>query len=416
MPSARLSGEAPIRVWCLLCDQFGHVQPAEAHLGPAATFTYDAEWDPEKLLRAAPDVVLCVNEFYSGVTRCLIAAQEAAIPTLTVQDGILEWRCQYENPLFGAGGGSPQHQPVFADKIACIGRQSARQIERWGNPGKGEVVGMPRLDHLLARPRRVPARNERVARLLVMTAKKAGFTPEQMAITLCSLRDVAEHLQGRPEIELRWRVSRDCEPGALQAMAIENRMGQPDSRELAAVLDEVDAVITTPSTAMLEAMLMGKPVAALDYHNTPRFVPSAWTISAAAHIPAVVEEILEPPARKLAFQEDCLHEALECHSPAAPRLGALLLAMARAGREARAAGRPLELLPGLVPVDGASPSGGPELAALYPEAGLFQENDLARLKVRLARAEHENARLQKRLKSQSLAMKTAAAIKARLLK
>src|SRR5690349_17682465 len=97
--------EAPLTVWCLLQDQLGHVKPAEERLDGAARFVYDAAWDPAAMLAAEPDVVVCVNEHYSEVTDCLLAAQRAGIPTLTVQDGILEWRCQYENPLFGHGGG-----------------------------------------------------------------------------------------------------------------------------------------------------------------------------------------------------------------------------------------------------------------------------------------------------------------------
>jgi len=51
-------------------------------------------------------------------------------------------------------------------------------------------------------------------------------------------------------------------------------------------------------------MRLGRPVAALDYHNVPRFVPTAWTISARHHIPQVVAELLNPPATKMAFQRD----------------------------------------------------------------------------------------------------------------
>jgi hypothetical protein len=401
--------EAPITVWCLMGDQFGHVKPVEEYLGPAATFLYDGEWDAGAMLRAAPDVALCVNEFHVGVTHCLLAAQQAGIPTLTVQDGILEWRCQYENPLFGSGGGSPQHQPVFADKIACIGRQSARQIERWGNPHRCEVVGMPRLDYLLARPQEGRVRG-RTKRLLVMTAKKAGFTPDQVEITVRALQDIQAYFRPLGDVELWWRVSHQCE----SRLEISNRMHQPESAELAAVLREVDAVITTPSTAMLEAMLLHRPVAVLDYHNVPRFVPSAWSISAPGHIPAVVEELLDPPARKLAYQEDCLHDALECASPAAPRLAELLRIMACAGRLAREAGTRFSLPARLVPIDGASTWAAPSPGDLYPEADVFRERDPTHLQVRLARAESENARLRKRLRNQSLSVTMAAAVKARL--
>ena len=145
------------------------------------------------MVRARPHVVLCVNDWPSEIARCLDAARIAGIPSLVLQDGILEWRCQYENPLFGAGGGAPQHQPVLADKIACIGWQSARQIAAWGNAAKVEVTGMPKLDPLLGRKTAPIAGRPR--RLLVMTAKRAGFTPDQVRVTVRGLQDVARHLE-----------------------------------------------------------------------------------------------------------------------------------------------------------------------------------------------------------------------------
>jgi len=47
--------------------------------------------------------------------------------------------CQYENPLFGAGGGAAQHQPVLADKIAASARKAPADC-RVGNAGKVEVT------------------------------------------------------------------------------------------------------------------------------------------------------------------------------------------------------------------------------------------------------------------------------------
>ncbi|MDB6023621.1 MAG: hypothetical protein JWQ04_3478, partial [Pedosphaera sp.] len=105
-----------MKVWCLLRDQFAHVRPIEAAFGGRAEFVIDETWDPASLVNSAPDLVLCVNDYFYDVASCLDAARQARIPSLVLQDGILEWRCQYENPLFGAGGGAPQHQPVLADK------------------------------------------------------------------------------------------------------------------------------------------------------------------------------------------------------------------------------------------------------------------------------------------------------------
>ncbi len=160
------------------------------------------------------------------------------------------------------------------------------------------------------------------------------------------------------------------------------------------MLAEVDAVITTPSTVLLEAMLAQRPVAALDYHNRPRFVATAWTASAPSHLPELVGELLDPPASRMLFQAECLRDSLRVDGPAAPRVARLISEMARLGRQARAAGTPLRL-PAAMIGEAAAPTGGapPALADLYPGQKAFSRAEPAELQARLARLEAENRRL-----------------------
>jgi hypothetical protein len=155
---------------------------------------------------------------------------------------------------------------------------------------------------------------------------------------------------------------------------------------------------------------MGKPVAVLDYHNTPRFVHSAWTISAPEHIPGVIGELLNPPVAKMLFQEDCLHDALECWSPASPRMATLITRMVEIGRQCREQGRRPSFSTRLV-VPESVVGEMPPLSLLYPNASVFRELDTVKLQVRLARAENENARLRRRMLEGSLPVKVLVALK-----
>jgi hypothetical protein len=387
----------PLKILCLAADQVGHIQPVADAFGGDAVFIFEDACQPDRVDRHRPDCVMCVNDFDYGVAQCLGRARELGIPSLVLQDGILEWRCQYENPLFGSGGGAPQHQPVLADKIACIGRQSARQIAAWGNTDKVEVTGMPRLDHLLTRPPSPVRRPGR--RILVMTAKKPGFTAAQTEITLRSLRDLQQYLAGRQDVEVVWRVS----PAVANRLGVANQFQQASSRELREVLESVDAVLTTPSTAMLEAMLLNRPTAALDYHQVPRFVPTSWTISAAEHIPAVVDELLNPAPRKMSFQQDCLRDCLECEGSASLRVVALIQALVAVARRLRATGQPWRLPGGLLGrQELAAPSPPVPLCELYPDQALYREQDVTRLQVHLARLQKQNERLRAELARRSL--------------
>lgn len=376
------------RVWCLLRDQQAHVEPVKKRLGESVDWVYDPEWQPRQMLDASPDVVICVNEYHHDVGRCLEAAREAKIPSLLLQDGILEWRCQYENPLFGAGNGVPQHQPVLSDKIACLGQESARHIASWGNRDRVEVTGMPRLDFLLER--QVAPRVAERRTVLVMTAKNPGFTPAQKEVTLQSLADLKRHLEARREVSVLWRVSREV----ARELGVENQYQETSALELVAVIERADAVITTLSTAMLEAMLCARPVAILDYHNVPRFIDAAWVITAERHISSVVSELFEPSVRKLAYQAECLAAALRFDGSAAARVAGLVEEMAERGALARNSGQALRLPANLVEGnDCAWHLPMPALSALYPGHPAFIESSDQLLRSRLARCEGELRRL-----------------------
>jgi hypothetical protein len=107
-------------------------------------------------------------------------------------DGILEWRFIWANrdPTLGELS-RPRYQPVLSHKVACIGRSQARLFESWGNLGRCEVMGLPRLDALLGRrPRsRVPGEP---FRLLIATARMPAFTHGQLRLVEQSLRDMKE--------------------------------------------------------------------------------------------------------------------------------------------------------------------------------------------------------------------------------
>jgi hypothetical protein len=89
-------------------------------------------------------------------------------------------------------------------------------------------------------------------------------------------------------------------------------------------LATVDALITTPSTVQIEGMLAGVPVALIDYLNRPHFVPAAWTMTAPCQIAETVPMLLAPDARRMLYQDTILHDAVECRSPATPRVAALI--------------------------------------------------------------------------------------------
>lgn len=325
----------------------------------------------------------------------LCRAMEEGIPTLLLADGILEYRNTFEHPDLAAGA---IFQPALAHKVACLGRSQARILESWGNAAQVEVAGSARFDRYATLRRRRREEGEPF-KVLVTTAITPYFTPEQHERVRRSLADLRAWFSSHPAaacvpVQVEWRVTK----GLDAEIGVDSVVSDLSGRQLAEVLQHVDAVISTPSTTMIEAMLLGLPVAVLDYCNCPHYLQPAWRITAAEHIGDVVAELVNPPEPKRQFQETTLHDALECRTPAAPRLRQLAGAMLAAGRTARAAGQPLALPPRLLGIGGDAPveAVAPlDLARLYPDAASFAERDIARLQVEVGQLRAHAAQLER---------------------
>ena len=101
----------------------------------------------ESILAREPDLAILSSESDPQVARLIPPLQRAGVPVLFIADGILEWRNTWVNPIsLDYEYGSGLLMPVLSDKICCIGPSHKRWLEYWGNQGKCELTGMPRLD------------------------------------------------------------------------------------------------------------------------------------------------------------------------------------------------------------------------------------------------------------------------------
>lgn len=311
---------------------------------------------------------------------------ENQIPILILSDGILEYRNTWEHPDLVDGS---LFQPVFGHKLACIGNGQARVIESWGNAGKCEVVGLPRLDQV-SQSGEDDSRSADRFRLLVATASTPAFDDSQRKTVLQSVQAIKDWSDQNPvfsgrRLELVWRLSDGLESqlGVGDDVAIEDR------EPLSQVLDSVDAVLTTPSTIYLESVLRKLPTAWLDFHNSPQYISSAWTISSSNQIDSVVSELASPPSHKMMYQDFVLHDQLANQTPATPRLLKLIRGLVDAGCEARENGIPISLPSRILTEEReqADADGeGIDIAALYPGNEVFENNDPQRLQIELSAA------------------------------
>jgi hypothetical protein len=372
-----------------------HARPLLQHFGNRAIIESDRL--PSSLARHNPEIVLTFDEHDCELGMLTAEMARQGVATLQIMDGILEWRRTWQYPT--SAQKRPLNQPALAHKVACLGRSDARIMESWGNVGRCEVVGSPRFDHLIAenRPPRTEPVTGRPLRLLVMTAKTPGFTPEQVETTFASLVDIRDLLTPRNDVEILWRVTQNLHA----RLGVRDTVKDVTGGELHEVLRGVDAVITTSSTAMLEAMLCGLPTAVLDYHNCPHYVAAAWRITSRSQVESVVEELRMVPLVRMLYQDYCLHDSLSCATPALPRMVRLIEEMIRIRKESRRAGEDRLLFPHRIidePADHVAwPNRGFDLRVLYPGHPVFAREDLAAMQGELEAALGTVERLHKQL-------------------
>ena len=354
------------------------------------------------LQQAQPgDLVIFYSEHFERFRECCQQLKSRNVATIYMIDGILEWRNAWENKPDEIA--SPYAmRPALSHKVACIGHSQARILDGWGNVGKTEIVGIPRFDDFCEptgpAARDTNSRNGSDAfRILVMTAKTPAFTPQQHQTTARSLNDLKNwHAQKKTingrRVEFVWRLTKGLE----EQIEVENHLTDLSGTELKEILDSVDAVITTPSTAMLEAMLMGLPVAVLDYHNRPRYVSSGWDIYSAEHIDLVIQQMLNRDEARMVFQHNSLRDSLNCSTNATERFVELATSMLRIAQQKISAGQPLEF-PARLLADPPIQLAEFSHQRLYTNADEFSLDDKIELQVQLSHTRREISNLKTEL-------------------
>lgn len=289
----------------------------DALLGDEFTVEYlgEATPRPESILDSArPDLVLLSLEWLPHHRIISAEAGKRSVPTLYVMDGVLEWSYVWNNQSYISPSGT-MAQPLIAGHIAVIGRHQARILASLGLRDKTHVVGLPRLDSF---PKTRTVRPHEGPVVMIACARTPSHNLEHEANVIRALSDLKAATE---EIGLQtiWRIP--------EGLAREIRV-EPSSASLNESFNEVDALVTFPSTLALEGMLAGLPTAIVEYRPVPLYLDSAWQIRAQEHIYPVLNELLYPPAEKKAFQDYCLGEELET-GEAGERLRLLIQAIAR---------------------------------------------------------------------------------------
>jgi len=288
------------------------------------------------------DALIVSDEFYINSRLAMLACKKRGIPTFHVIDGILEWRNLFEHPRsMSPESGAPLFRPLIADCTFAMGVLQ-KQILYWLYPDNTRVSasGLPRLDHIIQRQQKSLGDTRK---LLIATANTPWFNDSQQrhfrAEFSTFIREVTTTL---PSISGQW----ECIWRVADVVAKEFSLQSDTASTLAEALRSCDAVITTPSTVAVEAMLTGVPTAVFDPYCAPVLTPTAWYANSAKSIVSLLPSLLRPCREKLSYQAMLLDWICPTDRSAASRVADIIVQTVHNGvppKEGLASGRDLQV-------------------------------------------------------------------------
>lgn len=267
---------------------------------------------PDRQIRAVTPAtgLVVVADLATPVSlRCLRDAHELGIPSLLLMDGIVEYRNTFVNPRVDEAF----LRPAPAGAVACAGEVDRARLESFGN--RAFATGLPRLASIARTP--VPGE----ASVLVATARTPAFNDDELGLLIGALERVRDGLRAIG-VPARWRLT-----GGLDGrLGVINEGGS-----LCEALAASSAVITTPSTLLVESMLSGRATALLHPFTTPRWQEAAWVLGGEA-TGDELGDLVGPSAERLVRQDELLAGLYQCERPAGEALADLCLELAERER------------------------------------------------------------------------------------
>ena len=250
-----------------------------------------------------PLAVIVLADWIYGLQQLADNCRKHRVPTVMMMDGTIEWNHFFENPKWSYGDKETPYVPTYCDKIFTPGASTARFLEFFGNKGKCEATGLPRLDHYEGNSVQTSAKHNTI-RVGVMSSNTAGYTQKQIDNSIALFTSINEVLEKAEAFELKWRLRK----GFNDKLPFEV-INSPE-KGLDEFIANVDVVICQPSTAAYEAMMLGKPTAIADFGATPNYMRGAWEIRKPEQILDIVNDMTLLPKHKSMMQQYILQDTI----------------------------------------------------------------------------------------------------------
>lgn len=244
------------------------------------------------------DAVVSMQYLWPLSNVVILKAKKFGVPTYLITDGIIEWENCYSHRAVKK---SKQRlfSVMFHDYIVCPGIFEGqfineRQINLSYLPKKvfPEVMNSSR-------------KKNSTKVVLVTTANTAYFNDGELIELARLINEILDYQKKSMEkFEVKLRVFDEALLARLNMDGFENDI-ESSFNEL---INDVDALITTPSTIVLTSMLNDIATCQLIYRNSPMFVQSGWMYHGSCDFEYVINGMLNRDAERLAYQRKVLKE------------------------------------------------------------------------------------------------------------
>jgi len=292
---------------CFLLDKkyLSYIEPITINLDIKYFIIYieDIEKEKSKLLKSK--LIVTIHSFHKKVLDFLQEVN-GKVKTLTIQDGIIEFKSS--NHRFQ---GNYRFRPLYSDFIACFGEQSKRILLAYGVQEKQIIItGNPRFDN-------IKSYNSQGKYLLITMANRPGYGLKN-TIKYYKLMESLLYWLEENEVLFKLRLSRGVSKIGQESIykIFDNPSDilkkyydhMPSKESLYEDLSKSYAVITTPSTVSLEAMLFNIPVVHLISDSVPINLQTIYNIYRKEDFSQIINELKNPNSFKMLNQKMILED------------------------------------------------------------------------------------------------------------
>jgi len=231
----------------------------------------------------------------------ILQAKARGIATLFLVDGPLEWSNSYLNPSLRKTNPFFRGylmEPLIHDAILAVSAAQASYLA-FRNPDR-DLTFMTYKNKRLSSARSA-ASSTRHWQFLITTAKTPYFDDKEKDNLIHLLRRLTAALeQGGYSY-----VFRIFDKALREALLPKENLLEGSFED---VLQQVECVIATPSSVLLQSMASDKPVGTLIYRDTPLFYQSGWLVGDLYSMEATLASMISREDTRMDFQSYCLEQ------------------------------------------------------------------------------------------------------------